>query len=57
MKGVKHYLKNGTEYKGAIHKHEGKAMTGKTHTASSKYLTHAAKPASKPKKKRTKPSY
>jgi hypothetical protein len=57
MKGVKHFLKNGTEYKGVTHKHEGKAMTGKTHTASSKYLTHAAKPKSKPKKKRTKPSY
>lgn len=57
MKDVKHYLKNGTEYKGAIHKHEGLAMTGRTHTESSNYLSHSAKPTTKPKKKKTKPSY
>ena len=38
--GVKHYFKDGTEYKGAIHKVNGKAMSGKTHTASSKPLVH-----------------
>ena len=40
--GVKHYFKDGTEYKGAIHKVNGKAMSGKTHTASSQYLVHKA---------------
>jgi len=43
MKGVKHYLKNGTEYKGAIHKTAGKAMTGAKHTPSSKPLFHTSK--------------
>ena len=54
MKGVKHYLKNGTEYKGAIHKTNGKAMTGAKHTASSKPLVHKsglAKPKAKKAKK------
>ena len=41
MKGVKHYLKNGTLYKGATHKDgKGKLMSGAKHTASSKYLFH-----------------
>jgi hypothetical protein len=40
--GVKHYFKNGTEYKGATHKTNGKIMSGKTHTASSKPLVHKA---------------
>jgi len=39
---VKHYFKDGTEYKGATHKANGKIMSGKTHTASSKYLVHKA---------------
>ena len=40
-KGVKDYFKNGKEYKGATHKDtKGKLMSGKTHTASSKYLVH-----------------
>jgi hypothetical protein len=40
--GVKHYTKDGKEYKGAMHKHpDGKIMTGKTHTKSSKPLFHA----------------
>jgi hypothetical protein len=40
-KGVKHYFKNGTEHKGATHKDaKGKVMSGKTHTASSKFLVH-----------------
>ena len=40
MKGVKHYLKNGTEHKGAVHKTKGMAMTGAKHTKSSKDLFH-----------------
>jgi|TARA_B110000908_G_scaffold137359_1_gene162971 hypothetical protein len=41
MKGVKHYLKNGAEYKGKTHKHtSGKLMTGTKHTPSSKPLVH-----------------
>ena len=41
MKDVKHYLKNGTEYKGKTHKHtSGKVMTGAKHTPSSKPLSH-----------------
>jgi len=38
--GMKHYLKNGAEYKGAIHKTAGKAMTGAKHTKTSKDLFH-----------------
>lgn len=37
---VKHYLKSGKEYNGAIHKTGSKAMTGAKHTASSKDLFH-----------------
>jgi len=41
MKGVRHYLKNGTEWKGASHKmSNGKLHTGKTHTKTSKPLVH-----------------
>ena len=41
MKGVPHYKKDGTEYKGATHKHPGKGlMSGKTHTSSSVKLFH-----------------
>tara|TARA_R100000951_G_C2565010_1_gene156862 strand:+ start:379 stop:552 length:174 start_codon:yes stop_codon:yes gene_type:complete len=42
MKGVAHYKKDGTLYKGkGTHKDaKGKLMSGKTHTASSKYLFH-----------------
>ena len=41
MKGVKHYLKNGTEWKGGMHKMaNGKLHTGKTHTKNSKPLVH-----------------
>ena len=40
MKGVKHYLKNGTEHKGAMHKSNGIPMTGAKHTKSSKDLFH-----------------
>ena len=43
--GVKHYFQDGTEYKGATHKDaNGRLMSGKTHTASSKFLVHK-KPA------------
>jgi len=38
--GMKHYLKNGTEHKGSIHKSKGMAMTGATHTKTSKDLFH-----------------
>ena len=48
--GVKHYFKDGTEHKGATHKDaNGKIMSGKNHTASSKYLAHKE---DLPKKKR-----
>ena len=40
MKGVKHYTEDG-EYKGATHKMpDGKSHTGKTHTKSSKVISH-----------------
>lgn len=39
--GVKHYFKNGKEYKGATHKDsKGNLMSGAKHTASSKRLFH-----------------
>ena len=42
-KGVKHYLTNGTEWKGAMHKMaNGQLHTGKTHTKTSKRLFHFA---------------
>jgi hypothetical protein len=43
MKGVAHYKKDGTLYKGTnTHKDaKGKLMSGKNHTASSSYLFHA----------------
>tara|TARA_R110001606_G_scaffold110384_1_gene236393 strand:- start:1544 stop:1711 length:168 start_codon:yes stop_codon:yes gene_type:complete len=41
MKGVKHYLKNGTEWKGNTHKmRDGKLHTNKSHTKTSKPLVH-----------------
>jgi hypothetical protein len=40
--GVKHFLPNGKEHKGATHKDaSGKLMSGAKHTAASKYLVHA----------------
>jgi hypothetical protein len=40
-KGVKHYLRNGTEHKGTMHKMaDGTLHTGKRHTANSKKLFH-----------------
>ena len=41
MKGVKHYTKDGKEWKGATHKMPGgKLHTGKTHGKNSKPLVH-----------------
>ena len=41
MKGVKHYLKDGTVWTGSMHKmKDGSLHTGKTHTKSSKPLLH-----------------
>jgi hypothetical protein len=41
MKGVKHYKKDGTEWKGATHKMpNGQLHTGKTHGKSSQRLYH-----------------
>jgi len=51
MKGVKHYLKNGTEYTGATHKTGKMAMTGAKHTASSKPLVHMKDLSASVKKK------
>lgn len=41
MKGVPHFKKDGTIYKGQTHKDDsGKLMSGKTHTKSSVFLYH-----------------
>lgn len=41
MKGVKHYLKDGTHFKGKTHKHpDGSLMTGAKMSKSSKKLVH-----------------
>jgi len=41
MKGVKHYLRNGTVHNGNMHKmSDGTLHTGKTHTKNSKKLFH-----------------
>ena len=40
-KGVKHYLRNGTEWTGGTHKmSDGTLHTGKTHTKNSKVVVH-----------------
>jgi hypothetical protein len=50
--GVKHYFKDGTEYKGPTHKDaKGKLMSGAKHTASSKYVYHKKDLPSKVSKK------
>lgn len=46
-----HYLKDGTEWSGLQHAHNGKPMTGKIHTASSKMLYHFMELGSEAKKK------
>jgi len=39
--GMKHYFKNGKEYKGKTHKDaKGKLMSGAKHSKTSKYLVH-----------------
>ena len=39
--GVKHYFKDGKEYKGGLHKHpDGTLMTGKSMSKTSKKLFH-----------------
>ena len=39
--GVKHYFRDGKEYKGAMHKHpDGTLMTGKSMSKNSKKLYH-----------------
>jgi len=44
MKGVPHFKKDGTLYKGKTHKDaKGRLMTGKTHTKKSVYLSHTKK--------------
>lgn len=43
MKGVKHYLRNGTEHKGSMHTMaNGTVHTNKSHTKTSKRLLHFA---------------
>lgn len=49
--GMKHYLKDGTEYKGKTHKTNGKLMSGAKHTASSKNLFHMSELSATAKKK------
>jgi hypothetical protein len=40
VKGVKHYLPNGTEWKGGTHKMGTALFTGKEHSKTSKKLVH-----------------
>tara|TARA_Y100001937_G_scaffold59111_1_gene81156 strand:+ start:1348 stop:1734 length:387 start_codon:yes stop_codon:yes gene_type:complete len=55
-KGVKHYLRNGTEWTGSTHKmSDGTLHTGKTHTKNSKKLFHF-KDLSETAKKKARPS-
>jgi hypothetical protein len=50
--GVKHYFKDGKEYKGPTHKDaKGKLMSGAKHTASSKHLVHKKNSLTAVKKK------
>jgi len=50
--GVKHYFKNGKEYKGGMHKHpDGTLMTGKSMSSTSKKLFHYGKLSDKAKVK------
>jgi len=51
MKGVKHYTKDGKEWKGKTHKHpDGTLMTGAKMTTSSKKLVHYKDLSAKAKK-------
>ena len=40
MKGVKHYFKNGTEYKGGTHKMKDGTYSGSKHNKNSAKLFH-----------------
>jgi len=52
-KGVPHYLKDGTEYKGSLHKMpDGSLHTGAKHTESSQKLFHREELVKKLKKRR-----
>ena len=52
MKGVKHFLRNGTEFKGGTHKmKDGTLHSGKTHTKASKPLFHMKELSATAKKK------
>ena len=51
-KGVKHYIADGKEHKGGMHKHpDGKLMTGKVMSNTSKKLYHYGDLSAKAKKK------
>jgi len=51
MKGVKHYFRDGTEYKGGTHKMpNGQLHSGKTHGKTSKRLVHFKDLSAKAKK-------
>ena len=51
MKNVKHYTKDGKEFKGSTHKMKnGTLHSGKNHTKSSKVLVHFKDLSSKSKK-------
>ena len=51
MKGVKHYTKDGKEWKGKTHKHkDGTLMTGATMPKNSKKLFHFKDLSAKAKK-------
>lgn len=51
-KGVKHYFKDGTEYKGGTHKMpNGQLHSGKTHGKTSKRLYHFNELSATAKKK------
>lgn len=52
MKGVKHYLKDGTTWSGSYHKMpNGKLHTNKTHTSTSKPVYHFGELSDSAKKK------
>ena len=50
--GVKHYFRDGSEYKGPTHKDaKGRLMSGANHTSDSKYVYHKKDIPSSNKKK------
>lgn len=51
-KGAKHYFADGRQHKGGMHKHpDGKLMTGKVMSNTSKKLYHYGELSAKAKKK------